>query len=67
MMSRSRQAGGSGLGLAITKKLIEAHGGTVTAQSRAGAVFTIRLPAGPAPLFTPAGVPAPGSDRRSAR
>ncbi|WP_433385374.1 sensor histidine kinase [Actinoplanes sp. CA-142083] len=43
--SRSRQTGGSGLGLAITKKLVEAHGGTVTAASPGGAVFTIRLPA----------------------
>ncbi len=47
---RSRQAGGSGLGLAIARKLVEAHGGTLTASNRpeGGAVFRMALPlAGP--------------------
>jgi two-component system sensor histidine kinase BaeS len=44
--SRSRQTGGSGLGLAITRKLAEAHHGTVSAANGdAGAVFTLRIPA----------------------
>jgi two-component system sensor histidine kinase BaeS len=45
--SRSRHTGGSGLGLAIVRDLAGAHGGTVTAASRAGhgSTFTIRLPA----------------------
>jgi two-component system sensor histidine kinase BaeS len=45
--SRSRHTGGSGLGLAIVRDLVGAHGGTVTATSRAGhgSTFTIRLPA----------------------
>lgn len=45
--SRSRATGGSGLGLTITRKLVEAHGGSITAESRPGegAVFTFTLPA----------------------
>ncbi|MFF0516783.1 sensor histidine kinase [Streptomyces sp. NPDC004250] len=44
--SRSRHTGGSGLGLAIVRKLTEAHGGSVSAESTpgAGSVFTLRLP-----------------------
>ncbi|GIF20028.1 two-component system sensor histidine kinase BaeS [Actinoplanes tereljensis] len=45
--SRNRQTGGSGLGLAITRKLAEAHGGTVavTSPPGEGATFTLHLPA----------------------
>lgn len=43
--SRNRQTGGSGMGLAIVKKLVEAHGGEVWAQSdNGGATFYVRLP-----------------------
>ncbi|WP_036326247.1 sensor histidine kinase [Microbispora sp. ATCC PTA-5024] len=44
--SRSRRTGGSGLGLPIVRKLVEAHGGSVSAASvpGEGSVFTIRLP-----------------------
>ncbi|MCE2470188.1 MAG: HAMP domain-containing histidine kinase [Dehalococcoidia bacterium] len=44
--SRSRATGGVGLGLTIAKQLIEAHGGTITAESQegAGSVFTLTLP-----------------------
>ncbi len=38
--------GGSGLGLTIAKGFVEAHGGTITADNRAGggAIFTLSLP-----------------------
>lgn len=44
--SRAREYGGSGLGLAIVQKLIELHGGWVTAMNApgGGAVFEIHLP-----------------------
>ncbi|MBU8816482.1 HAMP domain-containing histidine kinase [Mycolicibacterium goodii] len=43
--SRSRAAGSFGLGLSIAASIIEAHGGTISAQSRSGRTsFTIRLP-----------------------
>ena len=45
--STTRQFGGLGLGLSIVKHIVEAHGGTIRAQSAGedqGATFTIRLP-----------------------
>jgi signal transduction histidine kinase len=46
--SSNKQHGGLGLGLAIVRHLVEAHGGTVSAESAGegqGAVFIVRLPA----------------------
>jgi two-component system sensor histidine kinase TrcS len=43
--SRSREVKSSGLGLAIVASITEAHGGTVTAESRPGCTeFRVRLP-----------------------
>lgn len=46
--SRTRTTGGFGLGLAIAKALVEAYGGTITAESCAarGTLMSVRLPAG---------------------
>lgn len=45
--SRSEGSPGSGLGLPIARSLVEAHGGSITAESQPGrgSVITVRLPA----------------------
>ncbi|MBE9112695.1 PAS domain-containing protein [Nodosilinea sp. LEGE 07298] len=65
--STTRTYGGLGLGLAIVRELVEAHNGTVTAESpgeQLGATFTVRLPSlNTAPATTSTDeVPAPALD-----
>jgi len=45
-LSRSRSTGGSGIGLTITKAIVEAHGGSIKAESEPGmgAKFIVTLP-----------------------
>jgi two-component system, OmpR family, sensor kinase len=49
--SRTSERGGFGLGMAIAHWIVQAHGGTITVQSRLGrgTVFTITLPTVPVP------------------
>src|SRR5262245_49976726 len=57
--SLSRSEGGLGIGLTLVHRLVELHGGTVSAHSEGpgrGTEFVVRLPRAPAPS---AAVPAP--------
>src|SRR5262249_52830684 len=51
--SLARSEGGLGIGLTVVKRLVEMHGGSVTAQSEGpgqGSEFVVRLPASEWPL-----------------
>jgi PAS domain S-box-containing protein len=50
--ARSQRKGGLGVGLALASRLVELHGGTISAESEGpgkGSTFTVRLAAEPAP------------------
>ena len=54
----TRRKGGSGLGLAISRRIVEAHGGTIRAENRPGGPrFTCQLPLEAA---VPVAEPSPG-------
>jgi signal transduction histidine kinase len=46
----TRKTSGSGLGLAIARRIVEAHGGSISLRSEPGkgSTFTIHLPSGAA-------------------
>jgi two-component system OmpR family sensor kinase len=48
--SRARATGGVGLGLALVRRIVEAHGGSITVQSEVekGSSFRVSVPAAPA-------------------
>ncbi len=52
----SAKSGGTGLGLAIAKKIIEEHGGSISAENREQGGFRVKFEL---PLEREAGAPAP--------
>jgi len=67
--SIDRAQGGLGIGLSLVRRLVEMHGGSVTAASAGqGSTFTLRLPLvqAPAALDPPVADATPGSPRPSA-
>jgi len=60
---------GTGLGLAIVKKLVEEHGGTVTAENlrSGGASLNVRLPIGESPKDSGSDMRSRNSDQRRKR
>jgi two-component system sensor histidine kinase BaeS len=57
--SRGRASGGSGLGLAIARGFVEAHGGTIAADSPPGQGCTVSFTLPRRPATVSPGVPSP--------
>jgi signal transduction histidine kinase len=57
--SSTREYGGTGLGLSIVKRIVDAHGGSVTIQGNepTGTVFVVTLPSAQARRTLPSRVP----------
>ncbi len=64
----ARPQGGLGLGLTLVKRLVELHGGTVSASSAGpnrGSEFVVRLPRGAPPIAASAPAPARRAPQRA--
>ena len=63
--SGAAAASGAGLGLALTRRIVEAHGGTLSVESEVGkgTTFSIRLPVQQAGAIGPAPQPPAASTR----
>jgi two-component system OmpR family sensor kinase len=65
--SRARTTGGVGLGLALARRIVVAHGGTVTLESQPGVGTTARITLPAAPALQDSAPQQPGSPTEGVR